>query len=106
MNSITRAALSVGLVSLLSGCIAVSPQEAADDSDTSRPVGKVIVEIGQEDKSDLEFRRSGLTGITEYRCQVGVLRKGRHRIELTVADDGKGNAVYQWDALALIAVNR
>jgi hypothetical protein len=40
-----------------------------------------------------------------YNLKLGALKRGRHRIELTVAEDGKGNAVYQWDALALIAKN-
>jgi hypothetical protein len=35
--------------------------------------------------------------------KLGALEKGEHRIELTVADDGKGNATYQWDALSLVA---
>ena len=35
--------------------------------------------------------------------KLGALKKGEHRIELTVADDGKGSASYQWDALSLIA---
>jgi len=190
--SITLIALSIGLLGLLTGCLSDFPEEAANDADTSRPVGEVIFEFGREDKSDLGFRRSGLTEITEYRCRVGVdcsteafpgyllragstgyayggveriiisfeldqsfndvtlrlvrggdettvvkidrkrtyivtntmlgsgegfrigvynlklgaLKKGRHRIELTVADDGKGNAVYQWDALLLIAKKR
>jgi hypothetical protein len=150
---------------------------------------KVLFAIGQEDKSDREFRSSGFMGSTEYRCRVGVdcstetfpaylnragntgyayggveriiivfrldqaynnvilrlarggdettvvrvdrrktylvtnqmlgsgegyrvgvynlklgaLKKGRHRIEMTVADDGKGNATYQWDALVLFS---
>ena len=38
-----------------------------------------------------------------YNLTLGALKKGRHTIEMTVADDGKGNAVYQWDALALFA---
>jgi hypothetical protein len=35
--------------------------------------------------------------------KLGALKRGEHGIELTVADDGKGNAIYQWDALSLIA---
>jgi hypothetical protein len=35
--------------------------------------------------------------------KLGALKKGEHRIELTVADDGKGNATYQWDALSFVA---
>ena len=41
-----------------------------------------------------------------YNLKLGALKKGEHRIELTVADDGKGNALYQWDALVLIATKR
>jgi len=186
---ITLVALSIGLLGLLTGCRSVSPEEGTNDTDNSRPAGEVIFEFGQEDKSDGEFRWSGLRGITEYRCRVGVdcstetfpaylnragysgydsggveriiivfrldqaynnvilrlarggnettvvkvdrrkthlvtntmlgsgegyrvgvcnlklgaLKKGKYRIELTVADDGKGNATYQWDALSLIA---
>jgi hypothetical protein len=169
---------------IFTACVSSAPPEP---SDTDQPV--VIFAIGQEDKSDSEFRSSGLSGIKEYRCRVGVdcstetfpaylnragysgydyggveriiisfrldqtyndvtlrlarggdettvvivdgkqthlvtntmlgsgegyrigiynltlgaLKKGRHTIEMTVADDGKGNAVYQWDALALFA---
>ena len=52
----------------------VSPwyQVQADNSDTKRPKGKVIFEIGKEDKSDREFRRSGFMEQTGYRCRVGV----------------------------------
>ena len=188
VSTITLVTLSIGLLGLLAGCLSVSPTEGTIDSDSSRPEGVVIFEFGKEDKSDREFRRSGLDGITEYRCRVGVdcsteafpeylrlryskyvksaverilisfkleqtyddvilrlarggdettvvkvdgrksylvtntmlgsaegfhvgvcnlklgaLRKGEHRIELTVADDGKGSADYQWDALSLIA---
>ncbi len=38
-----------------------------------------------------------------YDLTLGALKKGRHTIKMTVADDGKGNAMYQWDALALFA---
>jgi hypothetical protein len=185
---ITLVVLSIGLLSLHTGCRSVSPTEGTIDSDSSRPEGVVIFEFGKEDGSDREFRRSGLDGITEYRCRVGVdcsteafpeylyqtyseyvhngverivisfrleqtyddvilrlarggdettvvkvdrrksylvtntmlgstegfhvgacnlklgaLKKGEHHIELTVADDGKGSASYQWDALSLIA---
>ena len=41
-----------------------------------------------------------------YNLKLGALKKGEHRIELTVADDGKGNATYMWDALSLIAKKR
>jgi len=186
---ITLVALSIGLLGLPIGCLSGFQEEGTIDPDFSRPAGEVIFEFGQEDKSDLEFRSSGLTDITEYRCRVGVdcstkafpaylnragntgyayggveriiisfgleqtyndvilrlarggdettvvkvdrrktylvtntmlgsregfgvgvcnlklgaLKKGEHRIELTVADDGKGNATYQWDALSLFA---
>ncbi len=184
-------ALSIGLLGLLTGCLSDIPEEAANDSDTSRLVGEIIFEFGREDKSGHDFCRSGLRDITEYRCRVGVdcstesfpqylyqsnselaysgveriiisfkldqtyndvtlrlarggdettvvavdrkrtylvtntmlgsgenyrvgvynlklgaLKKGRHRIELTVADDGKGNGAFAWDALALIAKKR
>jgi len=42
-------------------------------------------------------------GVGVYNLKLGPLKKGEHRIELTVADDRKGNATYQWDALSLIA---
>jgi hypothetical protein len=161
--------------------------------ETSRPVGKTLFAIGQEDKSELEFRRGGFKGHPEYTCRVGVdcsteafpsgmyleseftiagvtyawgvtrititftldqdysepvlrlaragtettvvtvdaqrtnlvtntmlgsydggvfgtydlplgaLSKGTHTIQFTVADDGKGNGHYVWDALALFA---
>ena len=188
---VTLVALSIGLLGLLTGCLSDFPLEDANDSNASGAVGEVIFEFGREDKSDFEFRRSGLRDITEYRCRVGVdcstesfpqylyqsnselaysgveriiisfkldqtyndvtlrlarggdettvvtvdrkrtylvtntmlgsgegyrvgaynlklgaLKKGRHRIELTVADDRKGNAQYQWDALSLIAEKR
>ncbi len=35
-----------------------------------------------------------------YNLELGALKKGVHTIQLTVADDGKGNATYQWDALS------
>jgi hypothetical protein len=38
-----------------------------------------------------------------YNLTLGALKKGEHTIEMTVADDGKGNATYQWDALSLFA---
>ncbi len=49
---------------------------------------------------------SGGYGFGVYNLKLGALKKGEHRIELTVADDGKGNAQYQWDALSLIAEKR
>jgi len=179
--------VSIGIaVSLLLVTLPLWSRGQQESSDTDQPV--VIFAIGQEDKSDREFRSSGFTGITEYRCRVGVdcsteafpeylnrahsgyadsgveriiisfrldqaynnvilhlarggdgttvvtvdgkqthlvtntmlgsgegyrvgvynlalgaLKKGRHTIEMTVADDGKGNATYQWDALSLYA---
>ncbi len=186
----TRMLVSILILDLALLIMIVMPwsQGQSDDSDTNRPDGKVIFEIGQEDKSDREFRSSGFRGHPEYRCRVGfncsteafpkylnqavdeyvddgvelitiffwldkaynnvvlrlarggdettvvkvdgkrkhlvtntmlgssegygvgvynlklgALKKGRHTIEMTVADDGKGNAMYQWDALALFA---
>jgi hypothetical protein len=164
-------------------------QGQADDSDTNRPKGKVIFEIGQEDKDYSGFQQFGFRGHPEYSCIVGVdcsteafpmyiyvapldeyvddgvdcitiefgleqdysevvlrlarggaetlvvmvdkkrthvvtntmlgsdenyvfgvynltlgeLKKGNHTIQLTVADDGKGNRVFVWDALSLFA---
>jgi hypothetical protein len=187
----TRTLLSILILVLAVLIMTLSPwgQVQSDDADKNRPTGKVIFEIGQEDKSDREFRLSGLSGIKEYRCRIGVdcsteafpaylilagypgydsggveriiiifkldrsynnvvlrlarggdettlvivdkkvkhlvtntmlgsgegfrvgvynltlgaLKKGRHTIEMTVADDRKGNYVYQWDALSLFA---
>lgn len=36
-----------------------------------------------------------------YDLSLGTLKRGPHTIQLTVADDGKGNGTYQWDALSL-----
>jgi hypothetical protein len=36
-----------------------------------------------------------------YDLMLGELKKGVHTIQLTVADDGKGNGGYSWDALSL-----
>ena len=190
----TRTLVSILILFLAVLIMTLSPwgQVQSDDADKNRPAGKVIFEIGQEDKSDMEFRRSGLREQTKYRCQVGVdcstesfpaylilkgypgykdggvehitiifklkrnynnvvlrlvrggdettvvtvdgkqthlvtntmlgsgegyrvgvynltlgeLKKGEHTIEMTVADDGKGNNVYQWDALSLFAKKR
>jgi hypothetical protein len=187
----TRTLISILILVFAALILTVSPwgQGQSDDSDTSRPDGKVIFEIGQEDKSDMEFRRSGLRGQKKYRCQVGVdcsteafpaylllagyapyydngvdriiiifeldqaynnvvlrmvrggdettvvtvdgkrthlvtntmlgsgegfkvgvynlplgeLVEGTHSIEMTIADDGKGNRGYSWDALSLFA---
>ena len=38
-----------------------------------------------------------------YEPNLGPLEKGIHNIELSAADDGKGNGRYGWDAIALIA---
>lgn len=38
-----------------------------------------------------------------YDLNLGPLEKGIHNIELSVADDGKGNGRYGWDAIILIA---
>jgi hypothetical protein len=37
-----------------------------------------------------------------YNLELGTLKKGVHSIEMSVADDGKGNGTYAWDALSLI----
>ena len=173
---------------LLIGALATGVLAAAEP-DTSRPVGKELFTIGQEDKSYVEFRSTGFRGEPEYTCRVeadyaaeafprrlyrapipsyaddgveritiiftldhdynevvlrlvragaettvvtvdgkrthlvtnsmlgsnedyvvgaynltlGALNKGTHTIQLTVADDGKGNGQYSWDALALFA---
>ena len=36
-----------------------------------------------------------------YNLELGSLKKGVHSIEMSLADDGKGNNIYQWDALSL-----
>lgn len=36
-----------------------------------------------------------------YDLALGKLQKGKHTIELTVANDGKGNGSYIWDAIEL-----
>jgi len=36
-----------------------------------------------------------------YNLMFGELKKGNHTIQLTVANDGKGNGDYSWDALSL-----
>jgi hypothetical protein len=38
-----------------------------------------------------------------YNLTLGELKKDNHTIQLTVADDGKGNRRFTWDALALFA---
>ena len=39
--------------------------------------------------------------VGSYDLEIGSLNKGSHTIELSVADDGKGNGAYEWDALVL-----
>jgi hypothetical protein len=70
----TRILVSLSILVFAVLIMTVSPwyQVQADNSDTKRPKGKVIFEIGKEDKSALEFRRSGFMEQTEYRCRVGV----------------------------------
>jgi hypothetical protein len=41
--------------------------------------------------------------VGSYYLMLGALKKGTHTIQLTVADDGKGNGHFGWDALALFA---
>ena len=36
-----------------------------------------------------------------YNLEISSLKKGVHTIEMSMADDGKGNNIYQWDALSL-----
>ncbi len=189
MKTRTLASLSFLVFYVLITIVMPWSQGQSDDSDTTRPTGKVIFEIGQEDKKDLDFRRVGFGGQPEYTCRVGVdcsteafpqylylapnggyadngveritisftldqkykkvvlrlarggdettfvvvdgkrkhrvtntmlgsgenyhfgvynlklgaLKKGTHTIEMTVADDGKGNDAYKWDALSLFA---
>lgn len=43
------------------------------------------------------------SGFGSYDLNLGPLGKGVHNIELSVADDEKGNGRYGWDAIALIA---
>jgi len=37
-----------------------------------------------------------------YTLDIGNLEKGKHYLDFTVAEDGKGNGAYQWDALSLV----
>jgi hypothetical protein len=78
------------VVLLAAGCggsKAVTAEPAPGPVD--RPAGERIFAIGVEDKDDGEFRRSGFTGHSEYRCTVGADCKadaflGRlHRAEVT-----------------------
>jgi len=173
---------------LLIGALATGVLVAAEP-DTSRPVGKELFTIGQEDKSQYEFCLEGFRGEPEYTCRVeadyaaeafprwlyrapipsyaddgveritiiftldhdynevvlrlvragaetavvtvdgkrthlvtnsmlesnegyifgaynltlGALNKGTHTIQLTLADDGTGNDMHVWDAIALFA---
>ena len=190
MKTRTLASLSILVFYVLITIVMPWSQGQSDDSDKSRPSGKVIFEIGKEDKRDWEFRRIGFGGQSEYNCRVGddcttedfpqylllapygenpiygvdritisftldqkyekvvlrlarggdettvvevdgkrkkhlvtntmlgsgegyqvgvynlelgKLKKGTHTIELSLADDGKGNAGYSWDALSLFA---
>ena len=36
-----------------------------------------------------------------YDLELGALSEGSHSIAFTVADDGKGNGVYSWQAIVL-----
>jgi hypothetical protein len=40
-----------------------------------------------------------------YELALGRLDKGIHHIELSVADDGKGNGRFGWDAIILKSVS-
>ena len=190
-------AILIVVIILIIGCATQKtsmPAGPSVESASDRPVGNEIFLIGREDKSDLEFCRSGFSGHPEFTCTVGIdcstksfpqrlhraqssayartyvdagveritiefsleqaymnvvlrlargggettvvtidgkrkyfvtnemlgshegygvgvynlilgaLKKGTHIIQLTVADDGKGNGTYQWDALALFAM--
>ena len=69
-----RALVSILILVLALLIMIVMPwsQGQSDDSDTNRPAGKVIFEIGQEDGSYSEFCQSGFRDQTEYSCRVGV----------------------------------
>ena len=54
---------------LLIGALATGVLAAAEP-DTSRPVGKELFTIGQEDKSYFEFRSTGFMRQPEYTCRV------------------------------------
>ena len=63
--------INIGIVVLLLlMTLSVWSRGQPEPSDTDQPV--VIFAIGQEDKSDLEFRSIGFRTITEYNCRVGV----------------------------------
>jgi hypothetical protein len=49
----------------------------------------------------LESSDHGTYGV--YDLTLGALKKGTHTLQLTVADDRKGNGRYNWDALTLFA---
>ena len=72
MKTRTFVSISIFVFSVLITMVMPWGQGQSDDSDTTRPKGKVIFEIGQEDNSDREFRRSGWMRHTEYSCIVGV----------------------------------
>jgi hypothetical protein len=40
-------------------------------------------------------------GYGSYNLELGTLKKGKHQIMLTCADDGNGNGAFTWDALIL-----
>jgi hypothetical protein len=190
MYAILQFALSIGLIAVLTGCLTSQPEESPYYPDTSRPVGKIIFQIGQEDLRYYEFTARDFRDQTEYTCRVGVdcliekfprgltlgmhypgeedmdvervkiifelqrnykelilrlaragsetsevtidetqkyfltnemlgssdrgtfgaynlslgeLKRGTHTIELTIRDDGKGNGMFAWDALSLVA---
>jgi hypothetical protein len=42
--------------------------------------------------------------VGSYELSLGALAKGKHSLEFTVAEDGKGNGAYQWDALKLFGM--
>jgi hypothetical protein len=42
--------------------------------------------------------------IGSYELDIGGLEQGEHSLEFTVAEDGKGNGAYQWDALRLFGM--
>ncbi len=42
------------------------------ESNTDLPAGKVVFKIGQEDKSNREFKRTGFKGVHEFNCTAGI----------------------------------
>lgn len=69
---ITLVVLSVGLLGLLVGCLTNQPDWAPYEDAASRPKGKAIFEIGQEDRSRSELLGHGFEGQPEYTCSAGV----------------------------------